>query len=247
MQAHPKFKFIDYELNYGRPLIKSFIEKAYPTDAPAVVIDLGAGQGDDLSIVAHIHPNSKLYALETYKPYIEKLESKGISVFNCDLEKDKLPFDDESVDVIIMNQIMEHVKEVFWILHEVSRVLKPNGHFIVGVPNLGGLQNRVLLLFGHQPSIIKNNSAHVRGYTKADFVQLLYSGFPNGFKLLECKGSNFYPLPPLLAKPLAKIFPLMSWAIFMNFKKVNKYDGGFIEFPKRSGLETNFYTGENEK
>lgn len=243
MQSHSKFKFIDYELNYGRPLIKSFIEQSYSNESPSVVIDLGAGQGDDLLAIAQLHPSSKLYALETHKPYIEKLENKGISVFNCNLEKDKLPFEDESVDIIIMNQIMEHVKEVFWILHEVSRILKPNGHFIVGIPNLAGLQNRVLLLFGQQPSIIKNNSAHVRGYTKGDFVQLLSSGFPNGFELLDYKGSNFYPLPPLLAKPMAKVFPLMSWAIFMNFKKVRKYEGGYIKYPQDQALETNFFVG----
>ena len=71
------------------------------------------------------------------------------------------------------NQILEHTKEIFWILDQVSTVLKEGGHFLLGVPNLASLHNRLLLAFGRQPSPIQNNSAHVRGYTKPDVLQLL--------------------------------------------------------------------------
>lgn len=101
-----------------------------------------------------------------------------------------------------MNQIFEHVKEVFWILHEVTRVLKKGGSLIVGVPNLASLHNRFLLLLGAQPTSIQNDSAHLKGFTKSDFKKLLQSGFNGGYKLEGFAGSNFYPFPPLLAKPL---------------------------------------------
>jgi predicted SAM-dependent methyltransferase len=91
-------------------------------------------------------------------------------VCNFDIERERFPFDDECMDVIIINQVMEHVKEVFWILHKVSRILKTRGHFIVGVPNLAFYVQRLLLLIGEQHSCIKNYSAHVRGYTKGDIT-----------------------------------------------------------------------------
>ncbi len=232
---------IDKRLNYGRHHITDFLKTAAPFKT---VVDLGAGHGDDLLAARQYSPDVQLIALENYPSYIAELEGKGISVFSSNIERDRLPFDDNTVDVIIMNQILEHVKEVFWIMHEVTRVLKVNGHFIIGVPNLASLHNRLLLLFGNQPTCIQNDSAHVRGYTRNDINKLLDSGFKGGYALVKSGGSNFYPFPPSMAKPLARLFPTMAWGMFLCFKKNRSYtDSGYIRFPLIRALETNFYTG----
>ncbi|WP_158552607.1 class I SAM-dependent methyltransferase [Spirosoma telluris] len=232
---------IDKNLNYGRHHIADFLKKSLPY---TTVVDLGAGQGDDLMLAKKQNPDAVLYALESYAPYVKTLKEKGINVFSVDLEKDRLPFEDESIDVVMINQVFEHVKEVFWIMHEVTRVLKVGGHFIIGVPNLASLHNRLLLLIGNQPTCIQNDSAHVRGYTRNDFFKLLDSGFPGGYKLEQFGGSNFYPFPAVIAKPLARLFPTMAWSMFMLLKKERSYmDDGYAKFPITKQLETNFFTG----
>jgi hypothetical protein len=90
---------------------------------------------------------------------------------------------------------------------------------------------------------LKNNSAHVRGFTKGDVIQLLESGFPGGYRLQGFGGSNFYPFPPLLARPLAAAFPSMAWGIFFHFQKTQSYRGSFLTYPIEQQLETNFYVG----
>jgi SAM-dependent methyltransferase len=231
---------VDKKLNYGRHHIQNFLEKSMPYSK---VVDLGAGFGDDLLLARKFNPNVELFALENFPSYVKELEGKNIKVFSSNIERDKLPFEDGSVDVIIMNQILEHVKEVFWIMHEVTRVLRTGGHFIVGIPNLASLHNRLLLMAGMQPTCIQNDSAHVRGYTKKDFSKLLNCGFKGGYELVNFGGSNFYPFPPFIAKPLATIFPSMAWGIFMNWKKIKKYEGDYIKYPMVKQLETNFYLG----
>jgi SAM-dependent methyltransferase len=232
---------VDKSLNYGRHHIENFLGIIKPF---SIVVDLGAGQGDDLALAKSVNPNAQLHALETYPPYIENLRNKGITVFSANLECDRLPFEDESVDVVIINQVFEHVKEVFWIMHEITRILKVDGHLIIGVPNLASFHNRALLAVGRQPTCIQNDSAHVRGYTLGDFKKLVQSGFPNGYMLANFGGANFYPFPPLIAKPLAKIIPTMAWSIFMLWKKQQAYvDNGYAMFPIKKRLETNFFTG----
>ena len=232
---------VDKSLNYGRHNIRGFLQNIGSFQS---VLDLGAGQGDDLMIAKEIAPSARLYALEGYPPYVDILTRQGIEVFNFDLERERFPFEDESLDVIMVNQVMEHVKDVYWILHEVSRVLKKGGHFIVGVPNLASLHNRFMLLLGRQPSTIRNDSAHVRGYTKGDFMNLMNSGFPNGYELAAFKGSNFYPFPPFLAKPLAEMLPSMGVGIFMSLRKTRSYEGrGYLVYPIEQRLETKFYLG----
>src|SRR6266536_1424518 len=170
-----KNSMIDRELNYGREAMASFLCKCLPY---STVLDIGAGKGHDLLAARQIEPQSNLHAIECHGPNVAP----------------------ESFDVGISNQTFEHLKEVFCVLHELSRVLKVGGHLIVGIPNLASLHNRLLLAAGRQPSSLKNNSAHIRGYTRSDFIRLLEC-FPRGYELEAWMGGNFDPLPRALAIP----------------------------------------------
>ena len=231
---------INRELNYGRHLIEKYLTSIKDCEK---ILDIGAGYGDDLLIGAEHHPNAQLNAIECYPEFIKILESRRIKVFPLNIEKDVFPLENESTDVIMANQILEHTKEIFWILHETSRILKIGGKLIIGVPNLASLHNRLLLAMGSQPTSIKNNTAHLRGYTKGDMINFLNSGFPGGYELQMFGGSNFYPFPSVIAKPLAALFPTMSWGIFFMFEKKQKYTDGFIKYPITKQLQTNFYLG----
>jgi len=234
---------IDRTLNYGRHHIKQFLSSAHPFDS---VLDIGAGHGKDLSLAAEVDSRAQLIAVEVYPPYIEELRAKGIKVIPRDIERDPLPFSCGEVDVIIANQIMEHVKDVFWIFHQMSRVLPIGGKLIIGVPNLASLHNRILLAMGKQPSPIKTSSAHVRGFTKNDILDFLENCFPGGYRMSGFGGSNFYPFPPLIAKPLARMLPTMAWSIFMLLEKQRPYEREFLDFPVAQRLETNFYLGHTK-
>ena len=229
---------IDKSLNYGRHNISYF---ARIISHYTVVLDLGAGKGDDLLIYKSINPSAKIMALEGYAPNIPLLQSRGVHAITHNLEVDRFPFDDLSLDVVNANQILEHTKEIFWIFHEVTRCLKVGGYFVVAVPNLASLHNRFLLLMGKQPTPIQNDSAHVRGFTKSDFLQFLQIW--GGYELIAFKGSNFYPFPPLIAEPLAKLQPNMAWSIFFLLRKARAYENEFVKWPIQKRLETNFYVG----
>lgn len=234
---------IDRNLNYGRHLITDFLAKA-PT--PETILDIGAGTGSDLRIAKNIFPNARLFGIESHLPNIKFLQELGIETTSANIERDRLPFADQSVDIVIANQIIEHCKEVFWIFHEVARVLKIGGCFIIGVPNLASLHNRALLAIGRQPSPIKTASAHVRGFTKQDIQDFIDKCWPQGFEVISFGGSNFYPFPPNIARPLAHWFPNLAWGIFLQFKKTKNYSREFLDYPVTHRLETNFWLGGSD-
>jgi ubiquinone/menaquinone biosynthesis C-methylase UbiE len=108
------------------------------------VLDIGAGSGRDFGIARAVERNARLHAVEIRpQPSLLDLVPEPIAI---DIEHSRLPFDDESIDLIIANQTLEHTKEIFWIMHEITRVLKVGGHFILGMPNVASLHNRGLLL-----------------------------------------------------------------------------------------------------
>ena len=230
---------IDRQLNYGRDVISSFLREIMPFSS---VLDIGAGRGNDLLAARIIEPQAVLHAIECDAPNAAHLRSAEISTYDVNIEREGIPLLAESIDVIISNQTFEHLKEVFWVLHEATRILKVGGHLLIGVPNLASLHNRLLLTIGRQPTSIQNNSAHIRGYTRGDFVNLL-GCFPRGYQLRNWRGSNFYPLPSVLARPAARLFPSMAWAVFMLFKKTHSYAREFLDYPAMAKLETNFFLG----
>lgn len=241
-QDNPPDSIIDRSLNYGRKHIEAFLRLVGPNSLN-VVLDIGAGRGSDLLLARSVNPSSKLHALEAYPEYRHELREKAITVHSGDAERDSLPFSDGAIDVVIANQILEHLKEIFWVLHEITRVVRVGGHVIIGVPNLASLHNRLLLLLGRQPTCIQNHSAHVRGFTKSDLLNLLEVCFPGGYRLLKFGGGNFYPFPPVAAKPLAALFPNMAWGIFFLLRKERSYGKEFLTHPIEQNLETNFFLG----
>lgn len=234
---------IDKSLNYGRENFRHFLQKIGPYQN---VLDMGAGKGSDLMIAKSIRPEAALYGVEGYKPYADALRNLGVTVAEVDIEVAQLPFSPEQIDVIMINQVMEHLKDIWWVMDQMATVLKTGGHLLIGIPNLASLHNRVLLTLGKQPTSIQNNSAHVRGYTLGDMLAFVNAGHPAGFELVGYKGANFYPFPPAVAKPLAAIFPTMSWGLTICLKKTKPYQGGFLKYPIEKQLETNFYLGPSK-
>lgn len=239
-------------LNYGREIIQKwvydFIKEKYRNTHQKVftLLDQGCGHGDDLYLISMKvkgDPELKdvslsLFGIENYEPFIRDSEEKGIKVFSINLEYDVYPLPDRSVDVIISNQVLEHTKEIFWIMEQFTRLLKPGGILCIGVPNLASLHNRILLLFGEQPTSQQSLSAHVRTFTLPDIRRLVeWNGY---FTFKERKGSNFYPFPPFLSKYLAMLFPSLAWGLFVKFERTEK-QGRFLEYLERNFLETPFY------
>ncbi|MFH0976227.1 MAG: class I SAM-dependent methyltransferase [Spirochaetota bacterium] len=234
-------------LNYGRSIIRKWSVTSLNEVSSGLtainILDVGCGGGYDLiEIKEHLAAdNVNLFGLENYPPYINICLEKGIKVFPINMENSSFPFQDKYFDLIIINQVLEHTKEIYWIFSEISRILKSNGTLIVGVPNLAALHERILLLFGMQPLCIKLLGPHMRGFTKNGFIKFVECG--NFFKIFDFKGSNFWPFPLFLSKLLSRIFSTLSWSIFFMIKRTEK-DGVFIDNLKLKRMETNYYSGQ---
>lgn len=116
-----------------------------------------------------------------------------------------LPYPRASFDVIVCNQVLEHVASDLAALGEMRRVLRPDGLLILGVPNegclLARLRNHVL-----QPSIAKTTD-HVNFYTERMLSQRLLG---SGFECFELRREGFFT-PHLALHYLLNRFSQWRW------------------------------------
>lgn len=147
---------------------------------------------------------------------------KAKLLFEChrvDLERECLPFPDHSFHIVICNQVLEHLKNIYRPMTEAWRVTKPGGALIVSVPNLAALHNRVLLLAGFQPTSIRLFGPHVRGITLRELIR--FATFNGLFRLEGVLGVGWHPLPAnsWLARWLAHLFPGAAHTVVLVLRK----------------------------
>jgi predicted SAM-dependent methyltransferase len=67
---------------------------------------------------------------------------------HCDIDRERIPLEDASVDVILVNEVIEHLRiDLIHSTREMLRVLRPGGLLMMSTPNLRsfkGLYNLVV-------------------------------------------------------------------------------------------------------
>lgn len=115
-----------------------------------------------------------------------------------------LPFPDASFDFVFMVEVLEHVPSPYHTMGEVRRVLRPEGVYIVSVPNPYHVKELIWNLFR-----VEDRQGHLYSWTRQTMTRL---GNMNGFRLDGHRGTYFYP-------PIPPPFPLASRSIVYRFVK----------------------------
>jgi methionine biosynthesis protein MetW len=107
------------------------------------VLDLGCGDGSLLQLLV-TEKNARAQGIEFADSQIYKCVARGVSVFHGDIDTGLSEYPDQSFDYIILNQSLQEVVKVDFVLDEALRV---GQKVIVGFSNFAYYKARMHLFF----------------------------------------------------------------------------------------------------
>jgi len=179
--------------------------------------DLGCGDGRLTAEIAEKVGARDVVVVETHSPNVDSVRAKGFAVEQSDLNA-RLSLPADTFDIVISNQVIEHLYDTDVFLGELFRITKPGGTAIVSTENAASWHNIASLLVGWQPFSstnitgkeggVGNPLAFFSGQEGAIFamqhhrilalralVELLRL---HGFTIAATRGAGYYPLPAAL-------------------------------------------------
>lgn len=130
------------------------------------VLDIGCGKGHFLESCRRVlGDNVNLYGIELDSNASKVAEQKGFKIFNKDIMELEI---DKKYDLIVMNSVVEHLREPFKVIKKVRQHLKKNGVFYFNVPNVNSLSHNIYKI------LKKRNPGYI--------IEHLYYFHPNNFK-----------------------------------------------------------------
>ncbi|RIK20139.1 MAG: class I SAM-dependent methyltransferase [Anaerolineae bacterium] len=157
------------------------------SDLDGRILDNGTGLGTYLEACGRINPDSLRIGLEIeHDRAVEALSRADGIVLGVG---EGLPFADDSFDLILSNEVLEHVADDRACAAEMARVTRPGGRIVIFAPNRWypveqhGIYWRGEYYFGNKPLVnylpdpLRNRLApHVRTYTAGGRI---FGGYDN--------------------------------------------------------------------
>lgn len=139
------------------------------------ILDVGCALGGFLDYIGN-KGFSELAGVDMSQTYVEQARLKNryrIEIGNAE----SLPFDNHTFDIIVMEQVMEHLFRPENAFQEARRVLKDGGIFCIGVPDAARYAD--YYFFDFYWLLLREHIQHF------DIAHLAFLGNRMGFELLE--------------------------------------------------------------
>lgn len=162
-QSHPEHRV---HISYAR--IVELVE------AGSNVLDLGCGDGELLLRLMR-EKQVRGRGVDIEESMILQCISKGLSVFQGNLEEGLKDYPTGSYDYVILNHTLQMIHDPAMLIQEMVRVGR---YAVVNFPNFGHILNRMQLVLGGRMPVNRNipyewyNTPNIHFCTRKDFVEL---------------------------------------------------------------------------
>jgi len=110
-------------------LVKKFFENISGKN----ILEIACAEGSFLKLLEGL--GNKAFGVDISESGIRKTREKGISSEKIDIAQQAIPRPDDSFDIVVMLEAIEHIENPIHCIKEIKRVLKDNGILLISIPN----------------------------------------------------------------------------------------------------------------
>jgi SAM-dependent methyltransferase len=182
-QLHAKIEERHWWFVARRRIVRQLVEEVLPPNAGKTVIDVGCGTGANIAALADGY---RTIGIDTSAEAIELARTRFPQTeFTCGFAPDALGDKFGEADLVMLNDVLEHVPDDSALLSSLLAAAKPGTYFLITVPADMALWSPHDVAFGHY-----------RRYDLSGFSQLWQD----------------QPVTTLLATPFnSRLYPLVRW------------------------------------
>jgi len=187
-------------------------------DEKKEIYDIGGFDGIIACELKKKRPKANITVVDIDKNGLQKAKNKGLNTISSSVLS--LPIEDNSADLVLALDLIEHIKEDSLAIKEISRVLKNGGKLILSTPKENGVV--FPLISKKRSEEINRGWGHVRRGYKLEELENIFS--KNDLQILIKTGYFTYPtrltyLLLLLLKP----FSFLALPLFLLSAKLEKF------------------------
>lgn len=177
-----------FDLSYSAA-VRHELLKHMDIQRPGIsIFELGCALGGNLMYIKWLNRSAQLTGVELDASAAEIAKIYG-DVSVMDVEKINFDALKEKFDYIIAGDLIEHLRDPWEAVRNIAKTLKPNGKFIVSIPNVAHVSNIYNLLNGrwnYEDAGLLDRT-HLRFFTRDSVVRMFKEA---GFKIEVCEYSK---------------------------------------------------------
>lgn len=184
-------------------LIKNYIMNKDLKRKKLKILDVGCGSG---KLMEDLKDFGRVSGVDSSKKALTFCKQRGLrNIYRADIS-DKLPFSEETFDLALLIDVLEHTKDDGKVLRNLKRVLKKNGFLILTIPAYQALFSYWDKMLGHK-----------RRYNKNDLSRKIKK---NGYQVLKMSYFNSFVL-----------VPAVFFRLFKSRLSKSKFSSDFVNLP----------------
>lgn len=163
--------------------------KYVPKDAK-VILEVGCGQGKFAYALKQQRENAEVWGIELAEDEAAEAAQKLDTVFSGSVESQIPQLPNNHFDVVIFNDVLEHLIDPYTVLQQVKTKLKPGGVVVSSIPNIRYFRNLFDFVWRKNWDYTDNgimDKTHYRFFTVKS-IRKMYED--QGYKVLQHEGIN---------------------------------------------------------
>lgn len=210
MELNEYQKMGDFEKHYwwhkGKLSLVSELHSMYfPADKKLRILEIGCGTGEVLNLLSSF---GDVTGMDISEEAVQASQDRGFDVIQGDVNTMDLSSHEDTYDLVLALDVLEHIRDDMETLRRVRKMLKPGGHFFVTVPAYKFLWSN------HDEAL-----HHARRYHSVEIRQKLKD---TGYELK--KSTHFVA---------ALFFPIATVRLLSNFIRRKAYaESHYFKVPK---------------